>query len=346
MLRNLMMTLLAAPLVASAASAQVFEPMNNFPSAAPSAFGVTAAALPDGRFLVWNGDTVFVQFAPNADSFQPIATGYIGDPSFVAIAPDGQEAILGAGFSGDLYRLNLNNPQDFAPSAVVANAPHFAGVYLTQDLLLVDAGKPAFAGSELAIVDLSSAKRGAVVSVLAIPGVENKDLIVDKPPFTYSAVLGVDEAEGLVYAMSTFGVPSELRAFAIADILNAYNTSTPLDWTTDGVLIGAAGQFHEGGVAGVLPNGDVIIPGNGDIQIIDPRLDDPTQATIVDSFDPSGVGGFYSVFYNPFTDTIVAWDGVTAYAPAGVVQAVPVASAAGLFALGAALAGFALRRRR
>jgi len=346
MVRTFLSICLAACAVAPAISATVFEPVTNFPNPAPSAFGVTGAALPDGRLLVWNGDTVYLQFLPNADAFQPVATGYAGDPGFVAIAPNGQSAILGAGFSGDLYLVDLVAPQDFSPAAIIANEPHYSGVFLSQDLLLLDAGKPGFTGSELRILDLSGTKGARMVSVLAIPGVEDKSLIVDKPPFTYSAVLGLDEDAGLVYAMSTFGAPEELRAFSVADILNAFATTTPLDWTTDGILIGAASQFNDGGVAGILPSGDLIIPGNGSIEIVDPRLDDPAQGVVVDTLDPSGVGGFYSVFYNPYTNVIVAWDGVTAYAPAGSVKAVPATGAAGLLLLSASLCALALRRRK
>jgi len=346
MLRTLFTLGLAAS-AAATAGAVVFEPYNNFPQPAPAAFGVTAAALPDGRFLAWNGDTVFLQFAPDTDAFHPVATGYAGDPGFIALAPDGQSAVLGAGFSGDLYSFSVAAPQDFTPASVIANEPHYSGTFLTPTLLLVDAGQPAFAGSELRILDLSGNKGATPVTVLSVPGSEdNKDLIVEKPPFTYSAVLGIDESAGIVYTMSTFGVPEELRYFTIADILSAYATATPLDWATDGVLVGASGQFNDGGVAGILPNGDLVMPGNGSIQIVDPRLDDPGLATVVDTFDPSGQGGFYSVYYNPYTDVILAWDGATAYAPAGTVKTVPALGAAGLLLLCGGIGTLAFRRRK
>lgn len=343
----------------AASAATAFTTYTDFPLPAAGSFVVSGTALPDGRLLLWDGDRVYTQTLPGTDGFQPRASGYQGDTAMVALAPDGHTVLLGQGFAGNLYLLDADAPADYTPASVVASVPgHFAGVFLTQELVLLDVGRLDFSGSELQILDLGAKKRGekstpglAVAKGAAYFNEGAKDLVVDKPPFGYSASLAVDAANGIVYAMDSN--TRELRYFAVADLISAFNTATPLDWATDGTLVGSVGQFFSGGVAGVRPNGDLIIGGSlgflqpGGIHLVDPGLPNPASASILETLDPTGNQDFYYVIYNAYTDVITAltFDG-TAYVPVESIESLPAADAAALGLLALGLAGAALRRKR
>ncbi len=311
-------TALLAVLVSFAlpALAGDFVTLDHFPAPAPDAYGVTGTALNDGTLLLWNGDALFRQAAPGLDRFVQVAEGYAGDPGFAALSPDGALVILGQGYAGNLYAFDPAQPADFAPSAIRANQSHFAGVFLTNTLLLLDAGTPDW-NSELLIIDVSGAKKAprTVVTKSARFAID-KQSVVGKPG--YSSALTVDAVHGLVYAMG--GQTRELRFFVKQDLIDAYQGNTTLDWETDGTLVGQAGDFFGAGVNGITAQGQLIISGSngwgepGGIQIVDPRLDDPTQAGIVETLDPTGVQGYVKAIYNPITGAILAVDaGSTAY---------------------------------
>lgn len=281
-------------------------PLSAFPTPAPGAYVVTGTALGDGRYLVWNGDTVQIETATGSGVFQPVADGYAGDPGFAAVASDGHTVILGGGFNGNLYLFDTWQPQDFTPASIVANRLHFTGTFLTDTLVLVDAGKPDFTGSELAIVDLADTKQSArtVVRKSArywLP----KGVVVDKPPFSYSSAVTVDAARGVVYAMD--GNTRELRAFTTDALIQAHEGGITLDWETDGVLIGQPGVYYTGGVSGVTAEGFLVVGGSegyllpGGIQFVA-----PDSGNVVALLDPTGNRSFYTVVFNPAEQTLIA----------------------------------------
>jgi len=293
---------IAALFIPLSASAQTTE-YSRFPTAAPSAFGVTGDALPDGRLIVWNGDVVFVQAGVNEDAFNPAAEGYAGDPGFVAVSPDGTTAILGAGFAGELYRLNLGTLPDFEPSSVIDTVPHFDGIMLTNELVLLDAGRSDFSGADLLVASISAKSTMQWVPVVTKPAAEKADVVLEKPPFAFSSSLAINRDTGTVYVMD--GNTRELRSFAASDLVAAFNGGTTLDWSTDGTPVGSAGDFYSGGVAGVRPDGTLIVGGSesfgGPTAV---QLIDPDTAAIVETLTPNGTSGFYSVIYNPVTDDL------------------------------------------
>lgn len=350
MLRIVVLTAALMGLGLSAA-ATTFVPYQKFPQPAPTAFGVAGLALPNGRLLVWDGDALHLQMAVNADAFQRVAAGYAGDPGFMALSPGGSTVLLGQGFGGALYRFEPNAPASFAPAAVVGNLPHYSGVFLTENLVLLDTFRMDFSGTDLQIVDISGAKSAPWTVVAKSDLYMNKDVVVEKPPFSYSTSVAIDRGAGVVYSMD--GNTRELRAFNAADLLAAYNAQTTLDWAADGVLIGAAGQFFGGGVAGVTPSGRLVIGGSegflqpGGVQVVNPSLANPALASVEELLDPVGTQPFYSVIYNPYTDTITAIaDGGTVYVPEGTLVGLPLSGPAGLTLLAAALALAARRARR
>ncbi|HNT89899.1 MAG TPA: immunoglobulin domain-containing protein, partial [Candidatus Hydrogenedentes bacterium] len=293
-------------LAAGTAWAVTITPLADFPAPAPGAYVVTGAALGDGRYLIWDGDAVYIESATGTGGFAPVADGYAGDPGFAAVAEDGHTAVLGGGFNGNLYLFDADQPEDFAPESIVANRPHFTGAFLTDTLVIVDAAKPDFSGSELAIVDLA-AKGGSAVAVVtksaryALP----KTVVIEKPPFSYSSAITVDTVRGVVYAMD--GNTRELRQFSVSAIIAAYTGSNVLDWETDGALVGQAGMYYTGGVSGITSEGFLVIGGSegyllpGGIQFV--AL---VSGDVVALIDPTGNRDFYSVVFNPVAQTLLA----------------------------------------
>jgi hypothetical protein len=325
-----------------------FTRYDHYPSPAPFAYSVLGAATPDGRLLLWDGDSLYRQRGPNMDRFVPIAQGYTGDPGFLALAPDGHSAVLGAGFSGDLYRFDAYAPVDFSPAAVIGNIAHYSGTFLNDTLLLIDAGKADWSGSELVIFDLDGGKSLPVPVVVKPSWPAEKQQVVDKPIGSYSCAMTVAPGQGVVYVMD--GNLRELRSFSVAALIDAYRNGLTLDWDTDGTPIGQPGDYFGGGVSGITPEGYLVIGGSegldpetwmplpGGIQIVD-----PASGALVAFLDPTGTAPYTTVTYNPYTHVItVAADGMT-YANTPF-QGLPAASAAGLILLTLALGCFMRRR--
>jgi hypothetical protein len=355
-LRPIVLGLLA---VSTLAVAQDFQPYSNFPQQAGNPFSSpTGVALPNGRLLVWNGAEIFLQDLPGADAFTAIASGYDGDPAFAALAPDGHTVLLGAGgFAGetylnDLYLFDSANPADFTPTAIAASTPHYAGAFLTQNLVVLEVGKSDFSGSEIQVIDLSSKGRSLSRSIITgLPSAPpRKDLVIDKPTSTYSGGIAVDPENGIVYITAvSFGAPpdQELRYFAVQDLVDAYNLNSTLDWAMDGTLIGGPNQFFGGGVVGVTHTGYLLNGGTGGVQLIDPNLSNPATASIVDTFTPGTPGGFYGAIYNAAKDDIIIIESLgQVYGPAESVKPVPAAGVAGLGTLMLLLAAAAARKHR
>lgn len=304
----------AATLSVAADAEYAVTPYEDFPTPAPGAYLITGTALADGRLLLWNGGQVYLETAVKSGEFNVIAQGYTGDPGFAALAPDGITVLLGAGYFGDLYLFDTAHPADFSPETIVATLSHYAGVFLSAELVLLDVTKADFSGSELVILDISGAKAAPVTVVTKPPLTpEAKDIIINKPPWSYAAGLAVDAATGFVYAMD--GSTRELRAFSVSALLDAYATSGTLDWTNDGTLIGQPGMYYTGGVGGIAPDGRLIIGGSegyllpGGIQLVDPATGMITQV-----LDPAQNQGFYAVVYNAATGVITAIVGGQAFA--------------------------------
>lgn len=322
-------------LVIVPAQAWQFELLASFPAPATGAYDVTGTNLSDGRFVFWNGNAVYFQQRLKADSFLQVASGYAGDPGFIALSPDGSYLVLGEGYGGNLYKLDVDQPENYTESAVLLNISHYDGIFLTQNLLLLDISRADWSGTDLVVVDLSDTKSTdvepvAIVIKNTIASAE-KDVIVEKPLFSYSASLAHDPIADIVYAFD--GNAQELRYFYRQALVDAYLAGSTLDWGTDGVLIGAPGDFFTAGVGSVMSDGNLLIGGAmgffepGGIQVVDPMLNDPSQAYVVTVLDPAGNQGFYGVIYNPVTDTIIAIADGVAYITRGALQPLPAAGA-------------------
>ena len=312
-----------------------FRVVPQFPQTADGAFGVVGTSTPFGRFILWDGETVFRQTTIGGHEFLPIATGYIGDPGFLAVSPNGQTLLMGAGFSPTIYLLNLANPQDYEAGDEIDAPDHFSGAFLNGDLIILDRTTDDLSATELVVLSIAELTNPGLTraqqsfqSVITLPAVAAQDLVIDKPLDSYSAHVFVNQARTLLYAMD--GNTRELRSFAVADIIAAFNNETTLDWATDGTLIGAPGDFFSGGVAGQTPDGELIIDGAegfglpGGVMFVDPT--DP--AIVLATLDPAGDEPFYQVIYSRATDELIAIDAtfgepVRAYARTSGIDAIP-----------------------
>lgn len=306
-----------------------FRVVTNVPDPAPGASGVVGTAIPDGRFLLWNGDTVYLQREVGGAVFDPIATGYAGDPAFTALNPAGDAVLLGAGFgdgtNANVYLLDFANPQDYAPGDEIVVPSHFSGTFLTSSLVAFDRGdfgSPA----EIIVLDLFSMARGEApqpVKVIQAPPSPARDTIITKPSGSFSASVAVHG--GLLYVADSGN--GQYKSFAVTDVVNAYNSMSTLLWSS-GTDIGAPFDYPLGGVSGITPSGNLIMAGFGSIAEVDPGTE-----LIVDTIAPGGSSVFYGIVYNGVTGEPIAvafpptfGDPLTFYATANGVASLPAAS--------------------
>jgi hypothetical protein len=287
-------------------------PYAAMPAPAAGAFTVVTAPLADGRLLAWNGAELFEQTGLRLDDFERVAGGYTGDPAFIAVAPDNTRMVLGAGLPGTLYAYDSTAPADASGAAVIANIPHYAGVYLDADTLLLDVPRPDFLGSELVAVDLAGGKTLPVPLVARPVSESPKATVVGKPPLAYSARLYRDDGLGVVFAMDAN--TRELRFFRIADLLAAFREFRRLDWFADSQPVGVPGQFFGGGVSGTSPTGYLIVGGSagldgpGGVQFVR-----PSDLAVVETVTV-GEGGHAQADYNPRTGVVTVREGDTSHA--------------------------------
>jgi hypothetical protein len=309
-----------------------FEVLADFPKAAAGAYGVKAEGLPDGRFIVWNGDAVFVQTIVGGNAFKQIASGYAGDPGFIAVSPDGHTVLLGAGYSGKLYKLDVWAPVSYSPGSEAATVTHYYGVYLTQDLVLLDRAADDLPTTELVVVDVSSPSP-VPVRVMFKP--DETDLTGDQ--YGVSACLAINSSRTTVYTMGLVYdgwtlVSNQLKKIPASVLIGAYQAKTDLDWNTDAIAIGGPGAFNSGGPGGISSSEELFIGGFGGVQRVNPFM-----ATVVATYDPAGPFEYYGVASNPYTDVVLPivadpadYSMDVVYAPEGAFAAVPALGAVGL----------------
>ncbi len=338
-------TYCAVPLIlvmAFSAAGTEYGVFTGFPKAAPGAFGVKAEGLPDGRWVVWNGDAVFFETMVGGDEFKEVASGYAGDPGFVAVSPDGHHVLLGAGYSGKLYVLDTDAPTDYNPGSEVATVTHYYGAYLNESLVLLDRATDDSTTSELVVLDLSSPSPTHRRVMLKPPNVN-----LNGTEYGVSACLAVNASHTTVYTAGLVYdgwdlVSNQLKKVTVAALVNAYQTSTPLDWNNDidAVPIGASGVFGVGGPAGISASEELFIGGFGGVQRVDPAM-----GTVIETIDPAGPFEYYGVAYNPYNGVVLPivadpadWSMDVVYAPEGAFAPLPTGSGLGLLALAALLA--------
>lgn len=347
-----MAVLLTATVSAQAADFTAYE---NWPDPAEGKFSTSAAGLSDGRLVVWNGDAIFLQDAPLTDAFTQIASGYEGDPGFVAVHPDGHTLALSPGY-GDgspqpVYLFDANAPADYSAAAEVSTpSTHFSGIWLNEDMLIYDWGD--LSTTYLTIVDLSaelgakeanSAPKTATVASFPIPGgaKATAEDVVDKGGWSQS--LALDSSGTTLY----FGNAEirQLYKISVSALVNAFNSSTTLPIDDNAIAtVGEEGAYFGGGVCGVMGTGHLLVfgaeswGGPGGIQVVDPDTGD-----VVDLFQPAG-NTYTGGIYNAAADEIIASVDQFYSAVYTDPPEMPVAGLAGL-ALLASLVALAARKR-
>ncbi len=277
-------TFLIATATAFADPMPTFSEQTNFPTT--TGFGVVADTLGDGRFIAYDGTDLWIQDAVDANAYTNVATGYVGDPAIIAVNPDGHTCLVGAGFSGDLWLFDANAPADAGTPLAVSSSDFFAE-WISPTQVLIDraffVGPGAFDfEAELVLLDIST-KAPTLTTVVSAKG-------------GASAMLVLDAFLQVVYA--TDGLTGETRTISIAAIENAFNTSTPVDWSTLPVF----GTFSTGGAAVLTPERTLIFGGFGGLQFVD-----AATATLDGAVDPSGTGTFnYLVAYSAETGRVLA----------------------------------------
>src|SRR5690606_27151163 len=146
-----------------------------------------------------------------------------------------------------------------SPALEIAAPTHYSGAFLNNTLVALDRSTDDFTGTEIVVLDVSGAKAGTEPRRVIAGPPAPKDVVIDKPPFSFSSAVAVDDVLETMYVMD--GSTRELRAFAVSDVLNAYNTAGTLDWATDGILIGTPNTYFNGGVSGILSDGNLVIGG-------------------------------------------------------------------------------------
>lgn len=325
---------------ASAAFSPMFFELGSFPSPS-SGFATVAGALTSGqnagRFVLWDGDTVFIEDGVAAGTFSAVATGIAGDPSFLAVHPDGKRVILGAGKcdsfgSGSLILVDTDEDVDdpgftsLSSVETINSSPinHFSGVWISSSHLLLDACITS--GSDhLVLVDVGPFFASGAEPVA-------KEVVSNKAQF--SAFITADASLTSVFAAD--GSTGETHQLSVAALINAFNTDTPVDWTTpsaDNVNLGA---FSAGGPNAVLDDGTLVF-GDFFAQVTFAFAPDYSTTTAV---DPAGDAmNSYFVTYNPVTDRVLAVGANFVTFPptmTGWITGVPAVPAASHYGLAAA----------
>ncbi len=313
-----------------------------YPDPAVGASLVLGSNLSNGQLVLWDGDSVYLQefLSQVGPMLDIIASGLMGDPAFVDVMSNNRTAVLGSGAAGLVYQIDVLDPDNLDTRTQTAVPTHFSGALLNDNLLLLDRVKDDMSGTELVVVDLS-ARRSADNArvVLSKPlAADAETRVVDLPPGSGTASVHVDRARGSVYAMDS--ATRELRRFQVSDVVSAFTNGTTLDWQTDGTLIETAGQFLDGGVAGINPEPRLIIGGSmgaamsKGIQFVD----ETAPATIPPTLDPAFTGGDappYVVVYNTGLDEVIAIDPTFSppivYATERAIPAIPSESPCGSF---------------
>lgn len=331
--------LLATTLTYALPQESDFRVINNIPQ--PTGTGLVGCSAPDGRYLLWDGDIVFLQREVGSGVFDPIASGYAGDPGFAVLSPGGDYVLLGQGFgdgvTANLYAFDFENPTDYQSGDELTAPSHFAGAFLDPDLIALDRGdfgSPA----EIVVLDLTTLTRSGTLrsaTVLRGPAPRGpRDTIITKPLGSFSASIAVDGATCYI-ADSGNG---QYKSFAVADIINAFNTASTVAWSS-GTDIGTASQYPLGGVSGVTGSGNLVIAGFGSIVEVNPGT-----GNIATTFDPAGTGPFYGMVYNDTTEDFIAiefpptfGDPLTYYATVDGVASLPTSNKWTLTLLGIAM---------
>jgi hypothetical protein len=287
-----------------------FQPLSTYPAVTGPA---VAAVLGDGRFILYDGDAVYIETDADSGAFTQVATGYLGDPAFIAVTPDGRRCLLGAGevdWTGDpnndwVWLFDADAPQNAPPVDGFGNVSdglalvttNYWAAWLNDDLVLIE-NAPGWV-SQWVILDVNT-------------GTYQK--VLNKGGSSATLVLGCWLTHGYVFGTIGFGDGmGTTRTFAIQDLIDVFEepaydpVTSPLDWAS-GILVGENPSFSSGPStttdAGVLVFGGY----NSEILYVDPSTGQPVESPVTIGGVP---GRTVRPYYNPVTRktlvTMVDW---------------------------------------
>jgi hypothetical protein len=307
-----------------------FFEQTNFPTA--TGFGVVADTLGDGRFIAYDGTNIWIQDAVGANAYTNVATGYTGDPAIIAVNPDGHTCLVGAGFSGDLWLFDADAPAD-AGAPLITSSSDFFAEWINATQVVIDRAfyigpGPYDFEAELVLLDVST-KAPTLKTVISAKG-------------GASAMCVLDSSSQILY--TTDGLTGETRTVSVADIVNAFDTSTPVAWTSLPVF----GTFSAGGPGVLTPSRTLIYGGFGGLQFVDVG-----SATVDGAIDPAGTGTYnYLVAYSEVTGEVLGTGAqfspsfiTKGFVSDSMFDSLPALGGGGVLLLAGALLAVGLRRR-
>jgi len=256
------------------------------PPPASNAFEVSTVFGPnDGLMYVWDGASVLKQSAIDSNTFASIGTVGSGsaDASPMAFSRDASAILVGNGAGGLQGGVHANKLFSIPAAGGNSNVPvgdvpfHFTllaspmGVATTQYFL--NQGNASFTASSVSLFDTADGSNQALVE--NIPGA--------------STSMAIDG--GRLFVGIGFGPQrGQLRSFALADLANAANSSTPLDWTAGALFNNldnnsGAGMFFDA-------RGYLFVGGPNGVTVFNPLGESRFY----------GNGGFTTIVYDPFGD--------------------------------------------
>lgn len=282
--------LAATALVAQAAVLPAPTFPVSLPPPATNAFGVSVAFGPgDGLMYVWDGAQVLKQDAPLASTYTSVGNVGSGsaDAGPIAFSRDGSELLLGNGAGGILGGANnglvFTTPaaggNSNTPLATVDFHASFVAAPLgaSNNKFFVNQGNALFSGSSISVLDNTDGSNVPVVE--NIPGA--------------SGGVAVSAADRMFVGIGFGPQRGQLRSFAMSDLLTAYDTATPLEWT-DGDVFNALDNNSGFGLA-VDARGFLFAGGPDGVTVFDTN----GNALLYEN------DGFTGVTYDPFNDRIL-----------------------------------------
>lgn len=299
----------------------------------PTTAMVVAGSLSDGRFILYDGNgDIWIEEGRGAGNYTKAASGYFGDPGFIAVAPDGHRCLVSSGYTGMLWLFDANAPAN-AGSPVLTLSGGYWAAWIDNQRLLVDCAVWVGPGqfdyqASVVLLDTATYLTGTVIT----------------GGRTASAALSV----GNGFAYVTDGITGATNRFSIADLLNAYASHTPIAWPSSPNF----GSFNAGGSSAVTSSGALVFQGSS-IQYVD------ANGNVLGTDNPNSFAPFpfYNATYNPATGYVLVvstdWSNgwppiVTGWGSSEPYDnppvAMPVSGPMGLAALALALAALGLRR--
>lgn len=284
------------------------------PQPSPGSFTTVVDYLKDGRLVVFDGFTVFVQESIGSATLVPIGTlpaEYQGcaDPAFIEVSPDGGTLVLGAGAGGSCYPDPAFNgnlfllPVTGGEATLLGQYPwSIEGTFRGPNELVISEGETF--GLLTGSVEMIDIRTGEQVTLVGPVAGDPSGIAFDQQGNLYV---------GLGYAQDPSRT-GEIRVFDKQDVQEAIRTGVPIPYDS-GTLVT---QVLSAGYFAFDADGDLWV-GGGDLFGTTGSYGffaevDVETGEILNRYDPADGDPndqdftFYNVAFNRKTCTIGAFD--------------------------------------